>query len=405
VATSSFFVGRAWALAALLAPIGLIANCSAQTTVVESLPAPPDGGGSGNAGGSGTGFASSGSGSGSGGESAGASSSGSGSGAAGGSGEPGGTGANTGSGQGGSGGASGGASGATSGGTTAGTFAGPQNPDCVPLGGTAIDPGMYPQTTFDPQPTYIPKNVIVFTLDDGPDGIGCAGESGASSMSCTVLDNQLLTQNGIKADFFINTANRCPVAPDTGCWTYVQQLLQSGHSLGNHTVNHYHLAPGGSTTDGIMHCTDTTCVDGQLSGVEATVAAITNQGMLHLTRFRAPFGEPHQAGSASDLALVEPVVATYAVEVDWNFDSTDSNGTLWDPTALFQYVTSVIKTPGKGVWGIMLAHAVYPWTHDMLAMLIPYLKQNGFVLGSVEDVLCWRFGKHSWEIIPNRSPN
>jgi hypothetical protein len=43
--------------------------------------------------------------------------------------------------------------------------------------------------------------------------------------------------------------------------------------------------------------------------------------------------------------------------------------------------------------------------HEMLPILIPYLKQNGFVLGTVEDVVCWMFGKHTWQIIPSRSPN
>jgi hypothetical protein len=63
------------------------------------------------------------------------------------------------------------------------------------------------------------------------------------------------------------------------------------------------------------------------------------------------------------------------------------------------------RPPGKGSWGIMLAHGVYPQTHDMLPILIPYLKQNGFVLGTVEDVVCWMFGRHTWQIIPGRSSN
>ncbi len=53
----------------------------------------------------------------------------------------------------------------------------------------------------------------------------------------------------------------------------------------------------------------------------------------------------------------------------------------------------------------MLAHGVNQQTHDMLPMLIPYLQQNGFVLATVEDVVCWMFGKHSWEVIPGKSPN
>jgi peptidoglycan/xylan/chitin deacetylase (PgdA/CDA1 family) len=78
---------------------------------------------------------------------------------------------------------------------------------------------------------------------------------------------------------------------------------------------------------------------------------------------------------------------------------------MWDGGTLFQNVTAIIQTPGTGAWGIMLMHSVYPWTHDMLPMLIMYLQQKGFQLATVEDVICWRFGKHSWQIIPGRMPN
>jgi peptidoglycan/xylan/chitin deacetylase (PgdA/CDA1 family) len=270
----------------------------------------------------------------------------------------------------------------------------------MPLG-TPADPGITPQTTFDQQPTYIPSNMIIITLDDGPDGSGCPGMG--DSTSCTVLDNEFFMTQGMKVDFFINTNNRCPVMPMTGCYSYVQQLFQAGHYIANHTVDHAHLAPGGGL--GGTHCMDPTCVTNELAGVEMTVQMLTNGGTKNLTRFRAPYGEPYQSGDASDQALAEPVVAQFAVEVNWNFDSQDSNGMAWDGPSLFNNVVGIIQTPGKGSWGIMLVHAVYPWTTQMLPLLIPYLQKNGFQLATVEDVICWRFGKHSWEIIPNKVAN
>jgi peptidoglycan/xylan/chitin deacetylase (PgdA/CDA1 family) len=270
--------------------------------------------------------------------------------------------------------------------------------------GTPADPGMTPQTTFDPQPSYIPNNMIILTLDDGPDGSGCTGLSGDSA-SCTVLANEFFMQQGMKVDFFVNTQNRCVVAPMNGCYTYAQQLIQAGHYIGNHTVHHYHLARGGGMGDGIMHCLDSACVQSEITGVESTIGMLTNGMTTNLTRFRAPFGEPYQSGAAQDQVLVGQTVARYAVEVNWNFDSEDSNGTVWDGASLFNNVKKIIQTPGKGSWGIMLAHSVYPWTTQMLPLLIPYLRQNGFQLATVEDVICWRFGKHSWEIIPNKVPN
>jgi peptidoglycan/xylan/chitin deacetylase (PgdA/CDA1 family) len=257
--------------------------------------------------------------------------------------------------------------------------------------------------TFEQQPGYIPNNMIILTFDDGPDGSGCPGLG--DSMSCTILDNEFLMSKGIKADFFLNTNNRCTVAPMFGCYSYAQQIIMSGQYIANHTVHHYHLAPGGGMGDGIMHCSDAACVESEITGVEGTVSMLTNGATTNLTRFRAPFGEPYQTGSASDQMLVEPVVAKYAVEINWNFDSQDSNGMMWTGTSLFDNIAGIIQTPGKGSWGIMLMHAVYPWTNQMLPLLIQYLQQNGFQLATVEDVLCWEFGKHSWEIIPNKKPN
>jgi peptidoglycan/xylan/chitin deacetylase (PgdA/CDA1 family) len=261
-----------------------------------------------------------------------------------------------------------------------------------------------PQTTFDPQPSYIPNNMIILTLDDGPDGTGCTGLPGGSA-SCTVLDYEFFARQGMKVDFFVNTSNRCQVAPMFGCYAYAQQLIQAGQYIGNHTIHHYHLAPGGGMGDGIMHCTDTSCVQDEITGVESAIGMLTNGMTTNLTRFRAPFGEPYQSGSQSDQMLVGPTVARYAVEVNWNFDSGDSNGTMWEGASLFNNIKKIIQTPGKGSWGIMLAHSVYPWTTEMFPLLIPYLQQNGFKLATVEDVICWRFGKHSWDIIPNKTPN
>ena len=178
-------------------------------------------------------------------------------------------------------------------------FLGPQNPSCVALH-TPMTPGAFPQTTFESQPSYIPNNVIVLTLDDVPDS------------TWTAADLTWLKANNLKIDFFANTENWGGPLSD------LQEILADGHHLGNHTVHHHHLAPGGGM-DGIAHCTDATCVEDEIVGVEQTVSMLTSGATPHLTRFRAPFGEPYQAGSASDQALVEPVVAKYGVAINWNF--------------------------------------------------------------------------------------
>jgi peptidoglycan/xylan/chitin deacetylase (PgdA/CDA1 family) len=264
--------------------------------------------------------------------------------------------------------------------------------------GTPMDPGMAPQTGFEPTPSYIPNNVIVITLDDVPGTNGPAG-----TPDVTGADLQFFKSKNMHVDFFINTMNYG--GPDAD----IVQMSTDGHYLGNHTIHHYHLGqpnPG----DGIMACkSDPTCVENEVSGNETAINTIVGGSKPHLTRFRAPFGEPYQGdpmNTASDLAAVSAVVAKYAVAFNWNFDSGDSNGMTWDGTTLYQNVVSQIgSSPGAGSWGIMLAHGVYTWTRDMLPMLVNYLQQKGFVLGTLEDVSCWMFGKHTWDIIPNRTQN
>jgi peptidoglycan/xylan/chitin deacetylase (PgdA/CDA1 family) len=263
-----------------------------------------------------------------------------------------------------------------SGSGNSGGFYGPQNPDCKPLG-APMDPGVTPQTTFDAQPSYIPKNVIVITLDDVPDD------------TWTKQDLDYLLANHLKVDFFTNTMNWSGMEG----WPLITRMLAEGHHVGNHTVHHPYLVT-----------LDPTTIESEITEVEQTVDMLTSGATPHLTRFRAPYGEPYQAGSTAQMALVEPIVAKYAVHIGWNFDSGDTAG-ITDGTALFNNVVLQIKTPGQGSWGIMLAHGVNRQTHDMLPMLLPYLQENGFVLGTVEDVVCWMFGKHTWEIIPGRVEN
>ena len=113
--------------------------------------------------------------------------------------------------------------------------------------------------------------------------------------------------------------------------------------------------------------------------------------------------------------MVEGVVAKYAVSIGWNLDSGDSAGATYTGAQIAQNVETLIGTaPGKGTnWGIVLMHGTYPWTHDALPLLYGktgYLATHGFKLATIEDAVCWKFGKHSWELVQQvsgqaRAPN
>jgi peptidoglycan/xylan/chitin deacetylase (PgdA/CDA1 family) len=169
--------------------------------------------------------------------------------------------------------------------------------------------------------------------------------------------------------------------------------------------------PPTSTPQG---CTDTSkpsCTD-EITGVEDVVNRRSNGGRPHLTRFRAPYGEPFQA-SGTGLAQVQAAVAKYAVEVGWQMDSGDSScdDALGKPCFTGQQIANNVETligttPGQR-WGIVLLHGVFPWTNEAVPMLFDpktgYLAMHGFKLATVEDVICWKYGKHSWEIVQQLS--
>jgi peptidoglycan/xylan/chitin deacetylase (PgdA/CDA1 family) len=242
-------------------------------------------------------------------------------------------------------------------------------------------PGQYPQTDFSPQPAYIPSDTLILTLDDGPD----------VAKTAQILD--ILKERNVHVDFFVNTMNY------GGPVSLIKRMIDEGHHVGNHTVHHSHLAPGGGM-DGVPHLSTAADVESEIAGVETAVQTLTGGAVSQLTRFRAPFGEPYQAGDPDDVALVEPVVAGHAVAIDWNFDTQDS--TTSDGDVVVSTFADLVKTPGEpgAAWGIFLMHAVNAQDVDALPKILDYIAAKGFKLATVEDVLCWKFGKHSWEIAP-----
>jgi peptidoglycan/xylan/chitin deacetylase (PgdA/CDA1 family) len=293
--------------------------------------------------------------------------------------------------------------------------------------GAAIE--TYPGTGFDLKPAFIPSDVIIPTLDDVPDGAispptQAKGPGGWAAKNLSYLD-----ANKMHWDLFINTgndwtANSCDnwgASMNATCVAQVLDILTL-HNPGNHTVHHWHLGtPPTGTMPAGKGCGDGACVKTELLGVESAISAVSKGARPHLTRFRAPFGEPYEVGAgAPGYDLVAAAVARYAVSVGWNLDSTDS---LYDdgtnctalngntpvatcPTGqdIAHAVEVLIGTPGTGPnYGIVLMHGIFPWTRDAIPLLFDpvtgYLATNKFRVGTVEDAICWKYGMHSWDVI------
>ena len=299
------------------------------------------------------------------------------------------------------------------------------NPTCQALGAPA-PVGDFAEIGFETQPGYIPNDVIVPTFDDVPDPIHRPGDGaaftnfGAGEWTRKLVE--FLDTNNQHMDFFINTENFCQFSKHSECPPTLAAILKS-HNPANHTVHHMHM--GGSTPPNPVDLASSSCggptsqykCDDEMSGVEAVVNTVSNGGRKHLTRFRAPYGEPFQ-GAGPGLAVVRPIVARYAVHVGWQIDSLDSHCDTckYPGQKIADNVIARIGTgPGKGQsWGIVLMHSTYPWSYEAAKILFDprtgYVPRAGFRLGTVEDVICWKYGKHSWELVQQisgeqRGPN
>ncbi len=342
------------------------------------------------------------------------------------------------------------------------------NPATVPTPGD-FDGGTYafPNIGFDPtydlgatanQPVYIPNDVIIPTLDDAPDGADTNGGPGSNDGytpgEWTITDLAFLDSIGEHWDFFLNSNNWAPVTANPGDGTcdadgynaYVDIL--KNHFPANHTQDHVQMGGDfqGDTACTIAGGTESACCDcdlcknvdctAQLASIETLVAAISNNGRPHLTRFRYPYGYPMESPPVfSELAVVQPKVAKFAVSVGWHFLTDDADnspcgcqetsgttctcideekggvcsddvaplGPYDNVTADYNNFVNAIKAgPGKGSWGVALMHAVLPWTAGTIRKLFGpggYMSTSPYRIGTVEDAICWKYGMHSWEVV------
>ena len=322
------------------------------------------------------------------------------------------------------------------------------------------------------QPVYIPNDVIIPTIDDVPDSVDTTGgtvmNDGYPPGNWTRTDLAFLDSINFKMDFFMNDNNWTVVTSDpmgdAGCdpngyAAYVDIL--KNHFPANHTADHsmmgnipsWEMGDAGSCfpyTPTQAQCCDCTLCPStdcttEIQSVETLVAAISNNGRPHLTRFRMPYGIPVEPPTMANLTSVQAKVAKFAVWAGWHFlthdadnspcgcadptastctcvdeskgavccsDSNDpscgANGAGTGPydnsTADYQtFVTAVGSGPGKGTaWGIALMHGTIPWTATTIRKLFGpggYMSTTTYRIGTIEDAVCWKYGMHSWDVV------
>jgi len=111
---------------------------------------------------------------------------------------------------------------------------------CAPLT-TAMPLEAFPTIGFEEAPSYIPKEMIIPTFDDVPDGETDPTSDdfkvyGAGEYTKQILS--FLKTNNMHMDFFINRDNWCgEVKDDQDCIATLTDILTT-HNAANHTVHH-----------------------------------------------------------------------------------------------------------------------------------------------------------------------
>lgn len=230
---------------------------------------------------------------------------------------------------------------------------------------------------FAAQPSYLPKNFLALTFDDGPD----------AEYTAQVLD--VLREQEVKATFFVNTYNWSDVANEVPMQDLIRRVVAEGHGLGNHTARHQHLS----------ELTDRQ-IETEIATVEQLSGRILGAGAAPLTLLRAPYGDPYLGNNPNTPSAaykrISPIIARHAVHIGWAMDAADYDCPTGDADCVY---TNVMTPIDEGRYGIVLMHATYAATVEALPRLIETLRARGFVLGTVEDAVKARFGRPSRELL------
>jgi peptidoglycan/xylan/chitin deacetylase (PgdA/CDA1 family) len=191
------------------------------------------------------------------------------------------------------------------------------------------------------------KHQIAITFDAGADA-ECFSD---------VID--ALDKAGVKSTFFI-----------TGRWAQAnqecaRQITQHGHEIGNHTWNHVDLT---LESDAVVR--------DEISHTEVFLNKLCQQNPRPL--WRAPFG-------ARDPRVLRIAQSLGYYSIYWTLDSLDSTPPPKTPAFLIERIASLDDSQLEGA--IILMHVGEPSTAHALPAILENLRQRGFHLVTVSDLL------------------
>lgn len=257
----------------------------------------------------------------------------------------------------------------------------------------------------------IPERTVYLTFDDGP-----------SEWTPAFLD--ILAEKGVKATFFVTAKQLKGDEGLDGTFVDLQgrtivyrdllkRIVDDGHSLGNHTVNHPDLAR-------IRRAQMTSEIEqNELLVNRALVRAGSQPRLLPL--FRPPYGSPWYTGIAGAAPpRASERVSSHGLNIMWNITSTDASdwaiGESYSRTAMPvptpdppEYAEKIARlknyvlgseqfAAGEGM--IILMHDTHSTTRDVLPELIDGLAAAGYVFETIDQYVDWRWQRPAMDLTP-----
>jgi peptidoglycan/xylan/chitin deacetylase (PgdA/CDA1 family) len=257
----------------------------------------------------------------------------------------------------------------------------------------------------------LPPHVAYLTFDDGP-----------SEWTHTFLD--ILADKGVKATFFV-TAKQ--LKGDEGLdGTFVDEagrtvvyrdllarVVNEGHALGNHTVNHPDLAR-------LTRAQMTSEIEQNELLINLALVRTGNVPRL-LSLFRPPYGSPWYTGIVAPTPpRASERISSHGINIMWNITSSDAAdwaiGESYSRTSVPvptpeppEYATKVTRIEqavlestqvqnGEGF--IVLMHDTHDTTRDALPVIIDGLYDRGYEFQTIDQYVDWRWQRPAVDLTP-----
>lgn len=303
--------------------------------------------------------------------------------------------------------------------------------DAVPLAGSGAAPGIDSETCPDgsarPRLEHTPLRPLGVGYRDGssplPRGVAyLTFDDGPSEWTHSFLD--ILGERGVKGTFFVTAKqlkgeqglNATYVDENGATVVYrdvLKRIVDDGHVLGNHTVNHPDMAR-------ITRAQLTSEIEQNELLVSRALLRAGGQPRL-LPLFRPPYGSPWYTGIGGRTEpLASERLSSHGLNIMWNVTSTDAadwaDGESYSRTAvpaqapgaptyaakLARVKQAVIGampvSTGDGM--IVLMHDTHNATLEALGEIIDGLAAAGYSFETVEHYVEWRWGRPGIDLTP-----